>query len=390
MPTSEQVMRSPARLYVCAMLFRDHPETRGEGAEHMPVRGVGDVLSVNSDIHIAPDLATYYPDLSYVLFDDRFTDTFDEYDREAGRAKTQYAIVGVSSVVLAMVALEFEVFSLGYEATGHSVPRWATLLFPAMALLSISLTVWARLAGLRRRWLVHVFLRERLRQWRHQLLLDGQLMDLSRSNPVSYEKQVDDRWSQFQQDASIAEGKFAAFIDAPGSDQYLFIDPSVPQDEAVASQVLKLQERLRLDYQLSFGGGKLAGGGVSPGVSDITEMADWFASTTLVGAVAASVGVFVVQLFDGGHHPLSVWVSVAAVGLAVLSLGTRAVRAGLTIPGEQESYKEYMNRCQVLAEIFRRASNDEARWRVLEDLEKSAAGELRRFLRIKWDSRFIV
>jgi hypothetical protein len=297
----------------------------------------------------------------------------------------------VLSVGLAIVALEFEVFSLALDAVGQSVPRWSSLVFPAMAIVSVLTIIWAHMAGLRRVWLVNVFLRERLRQWRHQLLLDGELMDLARSDPAAYHTRIDYKWSQLCADATIGSGKFDTFIAKGGPDQYFFVEPKMPRDEVVLSQVIRLQAQLRLDYQLSFGETKLSvGGGGKPGIADITKVADWSATTTLVGAVAVSVCLFVSELQRGGHGS-HVWFAAAALGLAVLSLGIRAIRTGLTIPGEQESYEEYMNRCQVLAEVFHRDRHDDAaRWRVLRDLEQSAAAELRRFLRMKSSSRFIV
>ena len=358
----------------------------------MAAPDVGNVLDANRDIDVDPDVAARYSALKSLITDSRFRETFDQHDVLAKRAKRRYTIVGTCSVVLAVVALEFEVLALALDGVGHSVPRWASLVFPAMAILSVVLIVSAHLAGLRRKWLVEVFVRERLRQWRHQLLLDGKLMDLARSNPSSYQREVTDRWSDFCELVRTARGKFHTFIDTPGADQYWFVTASVPHDQEVRSQVLRLQALVRLAYQLDFGEAKVAvGGGGRPGIADITKAAEWGATTTLVGAVVVSVSVFASRVWSGHHHAVDVWLAASAVGLAVLSLGIRAVRTGLTIPYEQQSYEEYINRCQVLRESFRRAQgNDNKQWDVLKDLETSAGQELRRFLRMKWDARFIV
>jgi hypothetical protein len=125
----------------------------------------------------------------------------------------------------------------------------------------------------------------------------------------------------------------------------------------------------------------------------VTSAADWAATTTFVGAIGVSAALFVSRLLGGetNQSDVTVWLSASAVLLAVVSLAIRAIRSGLTVPGEFESYREYTSRCQVLAEVFRRASGDEAaQWRVLVELEESAAEELRRFLRTKSTSRFVV
>ena len=241
---------------------------------------------------------------------------------------------------------------------------------------------------------MHVFVRERLRQWRHQLLLDGPFIDLTKSDPSAHKKMLDNRWARFQQEASIGGGKFDAFLGRPGADQYWFVTPKMPQEAALLEQILELQESLRIDYQLSFAVRKSEASGMRLGLAEVTRVADWIATTTLVGAVVVTVAQLGAELTGGqDQHDLAVWLGAAAIGLAVASLATRAIRAGLTIPGELESYEDYGNRCQILAEMFRKARNDNdnrAQWGILQDLERAAADELRRFLHVKRDARFVL
>jgi hypothetical protein len=364
---------------------------QGEGADVTDLQNVSSVLTVNSDIHVDPDLTRYYPDLTCVITDPRFTDAFDRYDASVRKAKRRYIAVGLSSVILAVLALEFEIVSLAVDAVeprGPGVPRWISLLFPALAIVSVALIIWGHYAKLRRNWLVRVFLRERLRQWRHQVLLDGQLMDLARSDPADHKATLDRLWSEFRRIDRIGDGMFTTFKGNSGQDHYWFIAPTIPHDADVVSHVLELQKQLRLDYQLAFGEEKLAEG---PGLSDFTQATQWLATTTLVAAVVVTGCLFISRLLGGNHHTLDVWLAAAAGCLAVFSLGTRAIRNGLTIPHEQRSYEEYINRCQLLRQRFLdKRGEDAGQWQVLVDLETNAADELRRFLRMKWDSRFVL
>jgi hypothetical protein len=348
-------------------------------------------VAQNRDIYPSHDYVQLFPALVNVLDDHRVNEAFDQYDKFARQSKRRYLRVGLTSTILGMAALEFEAVSLGIEALGNNVPRWSTLVFPGMAVASIVLAIGSHFLDLRRKWLVNVYLRERLRQWRHQILLDGGLMDLVVSDVEAHVAKVNDRWLKFVQDAAVADGKYTAFIGTEGAERPLFGPTSTAVEDTVRMQVLTCQRQLRLDYQLEYVERKLATGDPRPGVTDVTYITDLISTTSLALAVSTGVAIFVYQLFNlhGSHHAALGGLAALALVFVVASAGTRAIRSGLTVPDEKLSYEEYATRIRAFAELYRSASTDDERWHVLVRLEVAAAEELRRFLQVKEGSRFV-
>jgi hypothetical protein len=289
--------------------------------------------------------------------------------------------------------LEWEIASLAWAAWGGKPESWLNILFGAIGAAAILMILISRLIRVRFKWLLNVFKRERIRQWRHQLILDGALMDLGQWDEAAQRIEIERRWNDFVQELSMGEGGLDAFLKQAFSLEVLNAalchDSSPPSNPVIRDEVLRLHERLRLRYQLEYARSKTASEGPHflPTIGEFTETLDKAATTTFALAVGIIVARFCIGFFNPTQHTL-IALAASATGLAVASAAIRALRSGLAVPGEQESYTEYGDRMQELH--FRFQLKPEERWQILEDVETASVEELRRFLVTKSKSRFVV
>jgi hypothetical protein len=336
----------------------------------------------NSDILLAPEVVAAFPALAHILDDQNVAAKFRELDEEANLAKARYNRFGVCSLILAWVSLEYEVVSLS-----TSTPHWLDLVAGAAALAAVVLLAAARIRGMRRRWLAAMYSRERLRLWRHQLMLDGAFVDSAISDRGEHDRIFAARWAQLGQELSVSDGLALAAID--GSPAGLRFGSTMPAS-ALRQQVMEMQRLLRLDYQLQFSAAKGSNGLSPASPGDIANATDWLATATLVFSVLVGASAFGVNVFDAGATGLVTSLSAVAVGLAIASAAIRALRAGLTIPMEIESYRTYRVRLQLLVDTFDASADDAERWNALCEVEKLAIEELHRFINMKSRSRYLL
>jgi hypothetical protein len=348
----------------------------------------------NTDIRTPRTTAAKYPLLVNVLTNDIVLDRFDSYDAKAKAAKTRYRTLGVISLVLVFLSLEWEVVSLTWAAWGGKVPFALNVIFGAVGVTALLLIIYSRLKHFRSEWLLNVFLRERIRHWRHQLVLDGVLMDMSGHDQRSQIETIRNRWNQFvDQDLAVGDGWFDTFVTGgakpEGPDTPLLHPHSAPTNSLVLDEVLLLQREVRLQHQLDYANSKTASEGQKHlfSVAELTDTIDKAATTTLALAVAVIVTRFFVEFIHDSSKALIVLAG-TATALAVASAAIRALRSGLAIPGERDSYVEYAHRMEMLANRFDFDHGD--RWEIVVQTEIAAVEELRRFLVAESKSRFIV
>jgi hypothetical protein len=348
----------------------------------------------NTDIHTPSTTAEKYPLLGHVLTDDIVLDRFDIYDAKAKSAKSWYRNLGVTSLILVFLSLEWEVVSLTWAAWGGKVTFGLNVAFGAVGVAAVILVIYARVRHYRSEWLLNVFLRERIRQWRHQLVLDGVLMDIGEHSPMSQLDSIRDRWNDFvNQNLAVGDGEFDSFINGgpkqDGPDTLLLHPYSPPTHSLVLEEVLLLQREVRLQHQLDYANSKTASEGQKHlfSVAELTDTIDKAATTTLALAVAVIFARFFVEFI---HHSSKALIILAgiATALVVASAAIRALRSGLAIPGERDSYVEYAHRMKTLADLFDFDKAD--RWEIVVQTEIAAVEELRRFLVAESKSRFIV
>ncbi len=353
----------------------------------MDASPVSSGITANHDVLLDESVVRSFARLEPVLGDPEQRRRFVELDTAAKTAKRRYVRVGVASIACAFVALEYQAFSIAYEAHGHHPARVLNLAFGLVGLMSVVLVAGSYITGLRHRWLENAFARERLRLWRHQLLLDGALLDQLATNPDQARQAVARRWATFALETRVSDGAVRAFIEGrPPAPPVM----AIPADLSMADDVLQLQEALRLKFQLRFAAVKDSDGAGRLSPRDQVTLTDWMATTTLVVAVVLSAAGFAFEAVSDHAGGLLTDLNAVGLGLVVASAAVRALRSGLTVPQERDSYAEYARRLHALDEAFDTARDRTEKWRILREVEVLAAEELHRFLTMKWDSRFIL
>jgi len=268
------------------------------------------------------------------------------------------------------------------------------LLYGLPGIAAIAIAIWmTRIKRFSRHWLVALFFRERLRQWHFQKFLDGSLIEQLIENPAAGAALLDAKWADFLHRAATAEGEMNIFMEESGPGDWFFV-PSPYSNDALLKTVFETLRHLRLDYQLVYTAGKRQDrnrGLIA--MRDASGILEYFAWFTLFVAVSLSVGQLIVSVIAiiGGFNA-SGWfqgLAYASTLLGVSSAGVRALRNGLTLPEEDNSYAAYKNR---LREIQVRLNHIKpAHWHaIFEYVERESIAELRRFLRMKDRASFLV
>jgi hypothetical protein len=350
-----------------------------------------DGITANWDVHIPPELVALYPQLSPILSNPEWEDVFDRYDSAAKANKTRYTIVGVASVVLSLVALCFAVFELALGRHGMAVERWVEILFAGAGVVAIGLVAYSRVADLRTKWLRSLYVRESFRRWKYRLLLNGAVMDLVETSVPQFEHEIARLWAAFKLDVRVADGALQQWLlsgDSVASMATNSFRP--PLSASIRSDILELLEILRINYQIRYSTAKTIVGSRKVSVQEVTYFTDWLATATLLLALVTTVLVFVVDVGGGAFGVSLDAVAALGVGSAVVSAGVRALRSGLTIPDERDSYLVYTAELIGFRDQLADAADDDGRWRIHLQVEAAAERELGRFLLAKSGSRFIL
>lgn len=345
----------------------------------------------NQDLYPTPEYAAQVPPLAWVFTEPEFRNAFDAANMAAARAKVRYEVLGVSSVLFAVLGLGGEAFSLLAEALEAPLPDVANIAIRGAAVVSVLLIVVARVMGYKQRWCMHVLEREELRQWRFRLLRDGSFVDACSESEADGRAIYEQLWRLVQQRSTDLPGWLQEVIGGdsepfrPGQ----FQPPSVPEANIA---LLDLLRELRIAHQLRYVRRRVSADSSEWWRTSLYERYEWTSSLARVAfglAVVLIVIVFAVTIFDGESSSLG-WMSAIALTLAIISAGIRTLRSGLSLPSEFDSYNTYLDRVRDIQRRFDEASTSvDERWRLLDQLEHAASEELQRFLAIKMQSSFI-
>jgi hypothetical protein len=244
----------------------------------------------------------------------------------------------------------------------------------------------SRYFWLRRSWLKNRFVTEVLRQWHFRRLLEARRW---RPGPGWDEEQFTG-----ERDAELGD-LMHRLLGAVGQKMNLLVKdrvdplgpvprPQLPDDPRARAQLLEAYKRLRLDHQFEFAGYKLSEDdktfmGLS--LNALMSGAELLAGASLVLALGCSLARLINPALD--------WTSFAGVGLAVVGVAVRAWRDGLSLREEQQRYEEMRHRLGILRARWDAAADDDARFSIAEELEQTAAEELRSFVQSHMTAQFL-
>ena len=237
--------------------------------------------------------------------------------------------------------------------------------------------------------------RERLRHWKYQTFLDGNLVEKIVNNPGQVKDILAPTWLAIEQIVEDIPGARNDYCTrTPRSDRMMF-KPTAYKDASIAEEVFGLMEYLRFNYQAQFTRTKLDDDPYDRPMS-LREHLHWseaFAKASLVGAFVLPVVHAVLEMMDllspGGHG--AVLFPAGAISMAVVSAGVRAYQSGIGVPEEIESYEEYVSQVEALrAQFAGMKRNPNQAVILMRELELEAERELRRFLCIKRTASFLL
>jgi hypothetical protein len=230
------------------------------------------------------------------------------------------------------------------------------------------------------------------------MFLDGALVSLASTDCSAFHEEVEHRWARLQQTLRDGYGLLTQFANFSAHEDDFFHKVTDYTDAAVASEAFDALETLRFDHQLRFSHGKVEpeNEGSSFSLIEQTALSEAVATLSLFGAVLVITVALAISLAPVQPRLVAVGIPLgrifagSALFLAVLSAATRAYRTGFTLPDEPESYAEFCYRIRELKAQFKAVSADHERVRCLKHLEEECATELRRYLRLKMRTTFIL
>ena len=163
------------------------------------------------------------------------------------------------------------------------------------------------------------------------------------------------------------------------------LNPRLPSDPLIRSQLLEAYRVLRLDHQIHFFAWKL-----SPedktfmGLSSLAllRITEQLSSAVLLIALALSVARLPL--------PTLVWAPLAAVVLAIVGVSVATWRGGLALEAEHEHYQKMRQMLKRAIERWETASDDDRRFEIAKTVEHCGLEELRSFIALHEKAQFLL
>jgi hypothetical protein len=349
----------------------------------------------NHDIRLEDDdrafAASHWSTVTHLLVNEPLITVFRGFDGDAKRDKRLIQWLGTASIVLMLVALCGAVIEVRDSGRPPSQSFLApstkgTIAISALFGLLASFAV-SRYGPFRRRWLKNRFVTECLRIWHFRQMLDTQaIADSLQSDAKRYDyiTHRDASFAAFLNDLDGTVGQKLDLLRDSGTDPITSsFEVKVAANPAGLQQLFEAYSTLRIAHQLEFAVYKLSpDDSTFLGISLIALLsgANFLAASTLaVALVLTLAGV----LWPSALLPLLVSV------LAIFGVAVRAWRDGLALKQEQEHYEDMKHRFETLKLRWLEAPDDSSRLRLSPDVEQAVLEELRSFLRIYEDARFV-
>jgi hypothetical protein len=329
----------------------------------------------NKDIDVPQDLSAQFSQLSSLFDDASIKEEFKIPDALAMRSKALFNAQGLLSLTFIILLLLIATWRFFLYRIGIQPPVLLLWVSGALGVLAFSMALSSHfLFKFQDTWLHNRFLVERLRQWKFQQLLDGELLLLSQTNLPEFDRELK---------ARLIKAKF--ILQKPGAlndflnaeDSNLFVKPSVCPDKRLAQEIFEAYQHLRLDYQAAYFSFKLER------LRTVDIWTTSVANFSLLLAGLLALGEVILLIFEGGRQEsnLSWLVGALALSAALISAATRVVRSAKAISEETETYANKWVSLKILGDSFKKATNSHRKLECMIETEKICVDELRVFIR---------
>jgi len=278
-----------------------------------------------------------WPVIAGSLIDVELLEEFGSHEERAKRYKRRVQWVGTVSVILMVAALVGATLSLPNRqlpSAGATSIRGMALELCALVGLILALLA-SRFGPYRRRWLKHRFLTECYRRWHFRSVTSsgysgGSPLPVSGNHNGDAPARRD--FKNLVQELNGSVGQKMDGLRDNGKDPLGEpVRTSLPTDPTAKQQLLEAFKVLRIDHQLDYAAYKISADdntflGLS--ITAWIGLTELLAGTSLFLALAFSV----TQIFHNEE-----WMSLVAVLLAIVGVGVRAWRDGMSLIQERES-----------------------------------------------------
>ena len=356
-----------------------------------------------------------FPTIFHALDHPELRETFRRHDAEANHAREWVRILGVATVVGATSALLIALIVAAVHGSSHAegAGNWVAditlAVVEVIALLCAAVAAGGMWLGpWKRRWLENRIVTEQLRQWHFQLLV-------RRAAELQASCQTGDPLAitRFQQQRSLWFRDFLhSFkpenLRAELIDDLAEIDPWLhPQsgkwepDSPAFLAICEAYAILRFDHQYNYAVYKLREDADQPfwrflkwpaaAQHRLVENCWSFCFVLALICSASIVVAHVLLLFRiGAMEPMLPGMYIAAIGSAILGVGLRTAAEGLGFGAELSRYRRYRHAVASMRSEFENNDHLTHRVRCMERMEVAVFDEMRDFIRIHNEARFVI
>jgi len=364
-----------------------------------------DLLLRSDDQRLA---ASRYPTIAHILDHPELRALFSTYDEPANAAKARSRRWGSAAILLgalAIIGASGEVLFFYPSAEHQAAIQILAVLASSAGILSVVIGNIGLLFGRsKREWLHQRLLTERLRQFHFQTFICHiPEIEASLGGDDAKDRYRRAREVWFEDFRADVERKLPAMLRSlthgEEFDVWVHRDcrPSeTVSDSATLRPLFEAYRALRIQHQLRYADFKLRDDHRI--LSDAPDrqrqifeaVAGSCIAVLLFVHVVIALGIIAATGFSLTPYLYSPPLNVVVIWIAVVALTVRAFEQGLQPERETERYLQYRSSILAIRDRFDAASSAGDRLRVMEDMERLAADEMRNFLVTNHNSRFVM
>jgi hypothetical protein len=337
----------------------------------------------NRDIVVADSILNLFPELRPALHYRDLEQVFVDLDRMARRRKVTFTTLGTTSLILVCAVLVMLAWRLSLAIISFDFPVWVDDVLAVMGLLAVVIQLYLFLSGLHSKWIFARFMAERIRQWKFQTLLDGQLISkLVKESSAQFSSELKQRWALFKEEFKHGIGGMNEFMKS--SPPELVVAPKSYLDNDLLNKVRKAFILLRLDVQTSHYEDKNAR------LEPLDSLTDSWARVLIgvSGLVAVIEACLVavhmsnwIGISEAKYRPTTAILAGLAMSFAITSAGIRLYRGASMMVEERERYHAKQSHLKRIRGKIAEQSDPHKILSLMEEAEMVCTEELQDFIR---------
>ena len=341
-----------------------------------------DVPLPNRDMFIQEQFLTLFPILKPILHNEEIERFFEQQESRANKWKQIFARWGRISLIIVCALLILLSWRLSLARLSIQLPHVINYLAAVFGLVAVTIQISLAASRAHSKWLYARFVAERVRLWKYQCFLDGELVSLLEGQVDDFNLEFANRWTLFTAQFKGGGGALSEFMEsspfdacAPSSDY---------RSQAIFSEVRKAYQIFRMDVQKAH----LAY------MNKVLETADSWTDavariTLLISGVVVIIDACLVGAgFFGWNFETTGWGAIlaailggSALSMAIVSAGIRVYRKGSAITEERERYRFKQLQLRRIDDQLQQTTDSNGAMALMNRAELVCTEELQEFLK---------